>query len=753
MTLKIIKITDYIYKNINNVWIMLNYKWNLLLEQKDFEQFYEYIYNLWLKLWIGILFKDWKKQYILEIYDWKSWAANNPIIYNEKNINKIVEIIEKNINNILNLPLLKWKVELIKNFKLFEWKIEIQDKISKKQSTKDKEILFNILKENVLWFLEEENYKNTIKNIDNLHLENIDYEVDKFDWEEIYWKNISIKNKSFFHYVLLFEDMILKDLNNWKRKKYSDFDIVEFIDDLNELSKTTEFIYFKIYKEKLEDENIILDKKKWLYTTWLEKFYFKNNLDLLTQSSYKLMFITKNVNLTQEKLEELEKKYNFKKAMRRDISDHLTILQDWNYIKWHNMYSTLDYVKNWISIMKYYRNDGPNNIFYWREYFSKNNIKFTPHKLIPKNDKWTFEKALHNIIVWDTWSWKSYFAYHLTKQIIKQENTQIIYTDPLIFEKLFLVEYVWKWKWTHIVDKDSNVIEVWEWKWTHKKKFDYFDFEIFKTPINIIWYISDDEVEREIKNNILFTIIFWKLKIEKESISLIKIKINKYLLDNIWNYFNYYNFKKYFNKELEVIKEKNIVLYESIKTSLELWKKIEDILSLENDLIEIVWKSKFVLFKLKNLFDSKNFEMINVMFELVKYLSKKNTDKYKYIFLDEIWNLLLDSDNVWKKQIITNWIDWLLRTIRQFNWIITMISQYYEDLKSNWLLAWVNMKIILDDHEKNTWLLYNEIKWKDWMVEKYIKIFNNIKKERKWLITINMWDIKEAMILDTENLN
>ena len=184
-----------------------------------------------------------------------------------------------------------------------------------------------------------------------------------------------------------------------------------------------------------------------------------------------------------------------------------------------------------------------------------------------------------------------------------------------------------------------------------------------------------------------------------------------------------------------------------------MWEKIENILSLKNDLLETIWEEKFVLFNLRNLFDANNFALINVMFDLIKYISKRNVKKYKYVFLDEIWNLLLKAKENWKDKVIINWIDWLLRIIRQFNWIINMISQFYSDFKDNWLLAWVNMKIILDDHEKNTWLLYNEIKWKDWIVEEYIKVFDDIKKKRKWLITISMWNIKEAMILDTENLS
>jgi len=750
MSIKITKITDFIYRNINNVWIMLNYKGNLIIENEDFKNFYEFIYNLWLNLWIWILFKEWKKTYILELYRWKSWAANNGIVYKEEEVNKTLTIIENNIDRILSLPLLKNKVEIIKDFKLFSGEIITQEKVNDNISENNKNLLFNILRDNVDTFLWTKNYKNNIENMENTFLNNINYEVDKFDWEEIYWKNIIIKNNSFFHYTLLFEDTIYKDLEiDWKRKKYSEFNIVDFIDDLNKIAKNTEFLYFKLYKDKIEWNNIVLDKSKWLYSDWFEKYNFISNLELLSSSSYKLMFVTRNVNEMQESLEKLEAKYNFKKMMRRDAPDNLTYLQDWNYIQEKQMYSNLYYIKDWLSIMKYYRNDWPKNIFYAREYFSKNDIKFTPHKLIPKNDKWTFERAFHNIIVWDTWSWKTYFAYHLTNQIIKEENTQVIYLDPLLFESQYLVKEVWEWNWNYVVDKQWNVIEVWKNNWTHIKNIDYFSFEIFKTPVNIIWYLTDDETERDIKTDVLFSILFWKIKLNNESKGLIKIKIKKYFIKNIWSYFNYKKFKEQFLEEVQMIKEENIVLYESIISSLELWEKIENILSLDNDLMEIIWNEKYVLFNLRNLFDANNFVMINVMFDLLKYVSKKNVKKYKYIFLDEIWNLLLKAKENWKDQIIINWIDWLLRIIRQFNWIVNMISQYYTDFKNNWLLAWVNMKIILDTNVNNTGALLNESNWKDKILEEYIKTFNDIKETRKGLITIKLWELDEAMIMDT----
>jgi len=747
MGIKITKITDFIYRNINNVWIMLNYKWNLIIEEEEFIQFYEYIYNLGLKIWIWILFKNWKKQYIIEIYKWKSWLLNNWFVYKEAETSKAVDILQKNIQNIINFSIFKWKVEIIKDFKLFEWEITKQDKIIKKYKQEDKDIIFNIMKNNINKYIKWD-YKTFIDNIDNFNITNIDLEVDKFDGEEIYWKNIIVKNKTFFHYNLLFEDNVFQDLkNNNIKKKYDEFNIIEFINDLEEIAKSTEFIYFKIYKNKIDGNNIVLDSKKWTYSINLEKYYFKESLELLTDSSYKLMFLSKDFEIIQKKIIELENKFNFKKEMKRDIVDNLVYLQDWNYYNNYKMYSNLKYNINWLSIMKYYRNDWPNNISFKKEFFSWNEILFSPHKLIHKNDKWTFENALHNIIVWDTWSWKTYFAYYLTKQIIEQENTQVIYLDPLLFESQYLVKEVWEWNWNYIVDKKWNVKEVWKWNWNYIKDINYFSFEIFKTPVNIIWFITDDETERDIKNEVLISIIFWKLKLDEESISFIKTKINKYFIDNIWKYFNYHNFKNFFNKEIKILKKDNIILYESIKTSLDLWTKIENILSLENDLIDIIWKEKFVLFNLRNLFDANNFTLINVMFDLVKYISKRNVKKYKYIFIDEIWNLLLKAKENWKEEQIINWIDWLLRIIRQFNWIINMISQFYNDFKENWLLAWVNMKIILDNINIEQ-LLSNQINNK--ILLNYWKIFKEIKNNRKWLITINMGNINEVMIMNTQ---
>ena len=407
--------------------------------------------------------------------------------------------------------------------------------------------------------------------------------------------------------------------------------------------------------------------------------------------------------------------------------------------------------------MKYYRNDWPDKIFFAKEYFSKNDIRFTPHLLVPKNEKGTFERAFHWSIIWDTWAWKSFFSSHLIKQILKDKNTQIIYLDPLIFESQHLVKKVWDWNGNCIVNKNWEVKEVWDWNGNYKKEVDYFPFEMFKTQVNIIWISSNDEVERKIKTNVLFNIVFWDLELNKEDISFIKKMVQTYMIKNIWNYFNYKQFKKYFIKELENIKKNNIILYQTLLNSLELWETIENILCLENDLLDIVKNEQFVLFNIKNLFDTNNFLMIRTVFELIKYVSKKNVSKFKYVFFDEVNKIIQSAEEYNYKETLINWFDESLRTLRQFNWIVILITQLYEDLANNNLLAGVNLNIVLD--QKNALQMLTDEKVKNNKIikkylEDYIELLNNNEKKDKriWLLFYTIWSNTEAMILDTSNL-
>jgi len=410
--------------------------------------------------------------------------------------------------------------------------------------------------------------------------------------------------------------------------------------------------------------------------------------------------------------------------------------------------------------MKYCRNDWPDKIFFSKEYFSKNDIRFTPHWIVPKNEKWTFERAFHWSIIGDTGAWKTFFANHLIRQILKDKNTQIIYLDPVMFESQNLVKKVWEWKWNIIVDKNWNVIKVEEWKWDHIKNVDYFSFEMFKTPVNIIWYLSDDEVERKIKITILFNIIFWELDLEKEDVSFIKKLIEIFIIDNEWKYFNYSKFKEFFIKEILNLQETKIVLYQTLVNSLKLWDRIEKILSLENDLLDIVENQQFVLFNVKNLFDTNNFLMIRTVFELIKYVSKKNVSKFKYVFFDEVRKVIQSAEEYGFKETLINWFDEALRTLRQFNWIVMLITQLYEDLVEYGLLSGVNLSIVLD--EKNASQMLVDKKYEnDKVIKKYLEDYISILKEnatnknnqkRIWLLFFTLWNNTEAMIMDTTNI-
>jgi len=346
--IEINKISEYIYKNINNVWVILKYKWNLLIENNDFYDFYKYLYNLWFTISIWILFRNWIKEYIIEVYSWESWLANNPLVYNPEEVNKKVNILNKHLNKILNLPLLKWKVELIKDFWLFENKIITQTYNAADITNDEKDLLFSITQKNLRKFLWKDDYKKRIRNIEDYFIEFNNYWVDMFNWEEIYWKNIILNNKVFFHYNLIFDDSVysdLKDLN--KKSKYNKLNIINFVEDLMEIAndKEIEFLFFKIYGERVE-EDFITNKTNWEYNVWFNTYNFEDELSLLTLQSYKLMFVSKKWWKIQKQISMLEKKYNFKKRMKRDIEDNIVYLQDWNYYNDWTNYSTLPYMKN-----------------------------------------------------------------------------------------------------------------------------------------------------------------------------------------------------------------------------------------------------------------------------------------------------------------------------------------------------------------------------------------------------------------------
>ncbi len=740
--IKIQKINEYIYRNVNNIWIMLLYRWNLCIFEKEYKDFLEFIYSLWFSLSVNILFRNWRKEYILEIYKWKKWRYNNPLNYDANEIENNVQILKQNLNKILSFPFVKGKVKIIENFCFFKNKIEVLKNLDNKIDKKDKELVRKFVQHKFDAFFQS---KEDILNLDNMYVDYIDFQVDKFDGEELYWKNIIVNGDVFLWYQLFINNKEYKDIDTNKIRRYGEINLIEFIEKLSELEKKDyiKSIYLKFYHNKndLAEAKYVINKEKWLYKVGADIYSFWDSLTISDWTIH-LFILWNDYNSIINDLNQIFDKFFLEKRMYRNIDNNLIYLQDWVFFDDIEQYTSIYEQKKIFSIMKMYRNDWNNEIYWWKEYFSDNDIRWTPHILVPKNEQGVFENAFHGIIVGDTWSWKSYYAYHLSKNIANKEQTQVIYLDPLSFEKSYLQKEVWKWKGEYIIDNKNRVFYVWKWKWTHIKTINYKRFKLFEDEINFIWKIKNDKTELELKARILYNIIIWDTKLDNNTKEFLLSKIIEYFKRNIWKYFKYNEFEKFYKEEIKKVEDK--LLYETISSKLLLSDSERKILNLENDLFEQYWKEKYILFDIKTFFDTKNYLMIETICNILAYFAKWNTNIYKYIFIDEIWATISNIDNLEIKNRIINSLNNLLRAVRQYNWLIYLISQKYEDFTNNNLLIWTNLKIFLDNQSVEAY--QNTIK--DKIKENYCEIYKNLNEKHKALI-IN--DInKEYYIVKTE---
>jgi len=438
MKKNITKINDYVYSNMQNVWVILNYTGNFLVSEEDISSFMNWLRINKMSFSIDILkFHDTKKYYI-EVYNGLSWYTNNEVSINKNRAeakffftNKIKDLLD---NNILRM----WGADLEKNFVLFNNNILEQkfrnifvDSISKnrKQIT---ELNSNVFMNYYKQFLEElwskKNWfdqwylKEVIQNIWKgawTWVENGNIISDSFIWEELH--SFVISNEFIMSYFLLWNDSVYKNERSW------DIDLIKFINFID--TKINYDKYFLKFNFSYDDSTVIHqnstefkikgDGNFYQFPEPLEKMWKLNTSLFLFWETPDLWDVSRNLLREFQKIEIANPEEPY--------SCSPFYIQDNAYI-WSNFIMERNISDFFKILRKYEFND--KWMILWRELFSNIILKLYPHLKAWVNNLWKLEQWAHTAVAWTTWSWKSEYSLNIWKQLWK-DWTRWIYIDNI----------------------------------------------------------------------------------------------------------------------------------------------------------------------------------------------------------------------------------------------------------------------------------------------------------------------------------
>lgn len=438
MKKNITKINDYVYSNMQNVWVVLNYTGNFLVNEEDVSNFMNWLRINRMSFSIDILkFHDTKKYYI-EVYNGLSGYTNNEVsqnLYKEQAkflfTNKIKDLLD---NRILALG---W-AELEKNFVLFnnsileqKFKNMFVDDVSKNRNDIVKletTVFMNYYKQ----FLEELGskkewfdqwyLKEVIQNIGKggwTGMESGNIITDSFVWEELH--SFVISNEFIMSYFLLWNDRI------YKNERSGDIDLIKFLNFLD--SKISYDKYFVKFNFTYDDSTISHNNQTDFKIKGDSSFYkFPTNLWKTWKLNTSLFLFGETPDLGDVS-RKLVKEFQDLEIANPDEAYSCSpfYIQDNAYL-WSNYIMESNIADFFKVLRKYEFND--KGIVLWREMFSNIILKLYPHLKAGINNLWKLEQWAHAAVVWTTGSGKSEYSLNVWKQLWK-DWTRWIYIDNI----------------------------------------------------------------------------------------------------------------------------------------------------------------------------------------------------------------------------------------------------------------------------------------------------------------------------------
>lgn len=861
--LDIIKIYENIYTNYENIWIILEFKGVYDVEKENIKELFSFLSDKKLDFSVNVFkYKD-KKRYFLEIFSGLKWNINNSASTNQ-NYNKTIQLFLYKLENILNQPILKNNVKIVKDFYLYnnqkldemfwnkKW-TENNDFISSKDKKEIKEIEKIMNKKMILPFLtndieaeENEKYSDfsnfVIKKILNNNYnfkQSKNFEiVDSFLGEKIWDWNIFAGNQNMFSLQLFIKDKISSRIT-WNSKdyyKYGEYKKEELLKLLDEnFSKYYYKEYFKTSKIAISNNIKILDEQDNTIEANHNVFKYPENLENETfvETGINLFVFSNDIWIMPKIMTKLE---NFWLVVDNydAIRNNLTTIQD-PFFTGTNNFITLQTARNLLARYKKVLHEN-NGITFWREYFSNNNIKYYPHNIAGVDEQGLIQQSHHWIIVGKTWSGKTYYVAKIFQQLWK-DRTKAFFLDPLnVFEQKLLkfvwwngdfeeyqlkksdvledtdndnekiirtkpgegrfyitedwqkiedderwnlklivktknwyYNYVWKNNWTYTYDKETNeiifvwwkgdrnisddktsVIEKWEGKGVYKKETPYFVFDLYDWKYNFIWRISDNEKERNLKVNIILTILGVD-NIENDSIKdYIKEYLKKYLNNlHISNkIFNFNDFKKNIIKELEENSWFDKTIIETIKNSLEGTNpNIVKSLNSEEDLYKsLLEKEDKIIFNAKNTVEhSKWFAILTL--DVFRLFLTSERNYHKYGFVDEVSARFVNKYGADMEVMF----DTIIKEVRNFNSGVYLISQSLADFKNFNLSQISEFFLLSEDNVSYLQNSTNEVKDDETFAE-YAEDYKKIQERYKLFLFDRVWNEKRYFLVNNSKM-
>jgi len=498
--MQIQKSSDYIFRNVQNIWLIFKYYWNFLFTEENVQKIINLLdrfdsnsdaYNIKINLWI--LKFQWRKQYFIEVYSGYEWYYNNSFsnphdirfYYNHIFQLRIKEIIkafddkvqllnefylfdDKKIKRLFDKELWEtkfWKQKLwsnratkINNTNTPEWKKTkkmlkgLADYI-KQITWGDKEtleMLVNTELNDMLWF------KSSIT-------------LDSFDWEAIWIWNPSIWDYNLFN-VQMFaknEKHSQRTENNKILRTYWDVKLNKLISLLDQKDRNGNEIFPKYYLKftiaNSRDDEVQSYSDGTVSFKWKKRYRFaKDNVNYFFDTWINAFLFTKKTSLVNL-YEDLETLGYATHNYTSPIENSQVILQD----PFYEAKSVTDKegIKEIFNLMKAYRAN-KKWIKWGKEITSNNDIKYYPHDITWLDDWGFIMWAIHAALIWETGSGKTYTASYLFSQFWN-DNTQALMVDDLSFEEK-LHKPVW-WNWSYILNPQTGVMQfVWKNKWNYE---------------------------------------------------------------------------------------------------------------------------------------------------------------------------------------------------------------------------------------------------------------------------------------------
>jgi len=661
--LKTIQRNWELYKNTNNIWVLYEYFWNNTFTKQDIYELSDFIHQNKVFFELLILNVRWTKKYYVSFFYWEPWYSNNinnydPVLFNTR------------YNNMLNL---KPKIEKLK---VFEWKFK---------DTNLKLYTFNEDWDN-LNYLDKSINSNGLKydeksfNLSllkkyfpayvNKSMGNYDYK--DFVLQTFYQKNTNFDffniDQAIFEPVLNFiawnDFFLFPFYYSWLNQKtwimeYQQLNITDDIMFLDQTLWQDYDIYLKKVSLSPKTWGIVTDKKEnYVVIEWTKSYFpledIWDNQNMFFEVNHSLFLYTKKPDVSNF-LNDFNKKFwtqillkpkKVSKEFNEMYLSHNVFEQIYHY--WH--------IQNlsWImKLTKEYMQPNKRWTYIWNEYFSNNELELNLFDIVWLDPSdWTLADKANGFIIWDSWSWKTFFA----KNFVERNKTEQI----IVFDNMMNFEQMVNEKNSHLY----NIMRYWP-----------------QFP-NLIWKINLENLA--IKQWLLYKIVIWhSTEISWELKETIRWICNIYMETAIWSMFNLNMFLEYvktLDESLISTNDKRVF----INKILWLNSNLKAILNNSYDIFdEFLLKQKIILSYqelTKEWTDSRNFILSILLDSVMSYLmdKRKLTDEekkfpYTIIMVDEAhnmfnWNVTLEFS-----------LNKAVREIRNYRAAFIAISQQFWD--------------------------------------------------------------------------